>query len=273
VGYFCGGSDLFKYLQQQTYPPYNELPLAEKMKVAAFLETCLPNSGELKRMALSSGKFDRRMVDYTDEYGRTALHLVTRDFAQYCCWFVENLDLVTTYNNSNKNNQYYEDINDPNSHWCRLIKDLVTAGASVHAIDNARRSILCHVILAIYCSPSIKTPRKFLAAAFQILGLWLADLKEVGVDLARYGAKEKALHLTGKVGKTFDYYRSLYSWYKPLDNLPKTLIGFSFGYCPEDWYFWFPEPTDVFAGDFWAIVEAPTCQYDIELSIPGSWIE
>ena len=40
---------------------------------------------------------------------------------------------------------------------------------------------------------------KYFAAISQVLNIWLLDLQEVGVDLASYGAEEKALHLAGKV--------------------------------------------------------------------------
>jgi len=45
------------------------------------------------------------------------------------------------------------------------------------------------------------------------------------------------------------------------------LIGFSYGPSPGDWQFWGSQPTDVFAGDFWKMMESPWER------MPGAWGE
>jgi hypothetical protein len=56
------------------------------------------------------------------------------------------------------------------------------------------------------------------------------------------------------------------------------LVDFSFGPQLETWKFWFLEPTDIFAGQFWAMLEGHHCQESMisqhsSLKIPGSWPE
>lgn len=45
------------------------------------------------------------------------------------------------------------------------------------------------------------------------------------------------------------------------------LIGFKYGPEPEDWDIYWDEPTDMFAGEFWELIENPPPQ------IPGAWEE
>jgi len=58
------------------------------------------------------------------------------------------------------------------------------------------------------------------------------------------------------------------------------LISFTYGPRPEDWKFWFSEPSDPYAGDFWAMVEEGRPWIDDEEAMgdhpqpmPGSWSE
>jgi hypothetical protein len=87
-------------------------------------------------------------------------------------------------------------------------------------------------------------------------------LQEGGVDLVQYRAKETALHLDGTMNSSFYI---LFSEYWILIEL----IAFSYGPPPSDWHFWFSEPTDVYAGEFWAMIETSACENELELPIPG----
>ncbi len=93
----------------------------------------------------------------------------------------------------------------------------------------------------------------------------LLGLCECGVDLQRCGADEKALHLSGAVNKNFMIGPS---W--DVDVKFTDLLCFSYGPLTEDWQFWFSEPTDASAAEFWAMVESFTGPDDSELPIP--WV-
>ncbi|KAL3295253.1 Ankyrin repeat-containing protein [Colletotrichum asianum] len=51
-----------------------------------------------------------------------------------------------------------------------------------------------------------------------------------------------------------------------------TLIGITYGPRPEHWKLWWAFEYEIFAGDFWRMVEQP-CIEDPELKVPGSWVE
>ncbi|KAI2469516.1 hypothetical protein F4781DRAFT_213381 [Annulohypoxylon bovei var. microspora] len=100
-----------------------------------------------------------------------------------------------------------------------------------------------------------------------VLNFWLEALKFAGVDLDAYGYREHEIFV-GHDNHRFEvhYYRS------PGDSeeLPFSafdLVGFRFGPDLEDWEFYWNEPTDEFAGDFWDLIENPP------LHIPGSWVD
>ena len=98
----------------------------------------------------------------------------------------------------------------------------------------------------------------------QPLKVWLEDLEDCGVDLLKYGRKEKALHDEIPMLQDFmvDFLED-----GEFHEIKWRLIGFSFGASPSDWHIWISEPTDCFAGDFWSMIEPP------EMSIPGMWME
>jgi hypothetical protein len=50
------------------------------------------------------------------------------------------------------------------------------------------------------------------------------------------------------------------------------LIGFEYGRYPLDWYFWFSDHTDAFAGEFWALVEKGGLD-DLKLPISDTYLE
>lgn len=52
-----------------------------------------------------------------------------------------------------------------------------------------------------------------------------------------------------------------------------TLIGFTHGPLPENWHFWFSEPTDELMREFWTLVGDRDVKTLEEITIPGSWVE
>ncbi|KAI0400818.1 hypothetical protein F4802DRAFT_601709 [Xylaria palmicola] len=101
------------------------------------------------------------------------------------------------------------------------------------------------------------------------LRIWLRTLKQEGVDLVRYGRRElEILHeeetyrdwevpvsYPRRQNEPYLYYRT-----------PFRLISFRYGPSPEDWVVYLSEPTDLFAGEFWRMIDNP------QHNIPGSWV-
>ena len=261
--HFRGDEDLFQYLQQQIYSSYYGLPLAERLRIAYSMNSEWPQGASLSKLAMTPGRIDEEVANNADENNFTPLHSATYQFAGFCCMLL-----------SKNKVRRQDDVNDPNNPWRRLIKDLVSARAPLHAIDNRKRSILVTIIIGLWCiHPYFKQAEKRrqcnkrFALISQVLNIWLSDLQEVGVDLVHYATDEKALHLTGAVNRSIFHYHPRHSY------MSTYLINFSYGPRPEDWHFYFSEPTDVFVGEFWAMAESFPCQEELELRIPGSWIE
>ncbi|KAG8165490.1 hypothetical protein KVR01_004042 [Diaporthe batatas] len=118
---------------------------------------------------------------------------------------------------------------------------------------------------------------------------WLEDLHKSGIDLVEYGRNEGYLWYlyqgqerkwegsqiplvipsvnahsgpTGPVLEVEDKYRLVRSL---------RLIRFQYGELPKDWKFWWNEPSDEFAGDFWRLVEIDSTTANMR--VPGAWID
>jgi hypothetical protein len=96
---------------------------------------------------------------------------------------------------------------------------------------------------------------------------WLRTLKDFGVDLEAYGRKESSIWSREDAEWPGREIRLSEDHFDSRRRLCLHLIGFEFGSNPEDWKFWFSDPTDQLVGDFWDMVEHP------ERSMPGGWDE
>lgn len=152
--------------------------------------------------------------------------------------------------------------------WARIIKDLVAAGADLHANLSPN-------FFPGYFAGDVKTDGQMTPLTFMLanaisdlwpwrpspnldlaMSIWLDALLNSGVDLQVYGKRES---LTWANLETCD------SW--NYDRGHVRLLGFEFGPSPKDWKIWQNEPTDQFAGDFWQMTERR-----VEV-MPGTWIE
>ncbi|OTB05170.1 hypothetical protein M426DRAFT_144501 [Hypoxylon sp. CI-4A] len=98
----------------------------------------------------------------------------------------------------------------------------------------------------------------------RIVVVWLKVLAAADVDLDAYGRREHQILIENDSLRYFDIYPS---WRDEMPFTTYCLIDFTFGHKPEDWVFYWQQPTDEFAGDFWNLVE------DRPLPIPGSWVD
>lgn len=100
---------------------------------------------------------------------------------------------------------------------------------------------------------------------------WLSDLYEGGIDLMLYGTNEKEHFRDPKCLPT-----GLAILYSRPPRFSDTvyrvrLINFQYGRLPTDWKFWWTEPSDRFAGDFWRLVESASRR--AAMSVPGAWVD
>jgi len=98
---------------------------------------------------------------------------------------------------------------------------------------------------------------------------WLEFLEVCGIDLVEYGQYQK---IELRQDKFESIYREgdlkLYHQERPVKA---HLTSFKYGPSPMDWHFWWSEPTDIFAGQFWYLVESWLSE-EVELWMPGAWV-
>ncbi|KAJ0300263.1 hypothetical protein COL516b_008614 [Colletotrichum fioriniae] len=125
-----------------------------------------------------------------------------------------------------------------------------------------------------------------------VLRQWLRDLRSVGVDLLQYGRDEtRILNSTtsadlrgafgaGAIADSRRHVRNSLktreSWMEHVDEIhpksdlywiPIRVIGFDYGPKLRDWRLWWAPEFEVFAAEFWKLVDRP------RQVMPGSWVE
>lgn len=144
--------------------------------------------------------------------------------------------------------------------WRMFTRELISAGVETSLLDENGRSPLSWLLHENLLGTTLN----------QRLGDWLWDLNEAGVDLRRYGEIESAVNLS------FECHCHSDPKFRPEG---RHVISFSYGPSVDDWQFWVDEPTDVFAGTFWKMVEQTAMWEELSrvpslgLKIPGSWLE
>jgi hypothetical protein len=99
------------------------------------------------------------------------------------------------------------------------------------------------------------------------LRIWLEQLRCLGIDLRRYGRKEKSLWEDLRVDQEWEYLEHdissqwTYRWVK------LRLINFNYGPEPGDWRFWIEPVMPNYFIQFWEMIDHP------ERAMPGAWEE
>jgi hypothetical protein len=268
---YRGPVNNLKYLQRQAYPPYHRTPLPLRLAVAAHqLEFFWHNSlSALETLLDIDGEINAEIAEWTNEKGQTLLYLVWRSFARR----LANVRGIERYLDRSLETQDLETIEDiRNIHSClhrRFSRKLISAGASLQSVDNDGHTLLTGVIYRFYVfgndyiHTSRWNPKEFLEALNEILEDWLFSLLKGGVDLQEYGAWESLSLQNKDFGRPRRYYEEdepdengvCYNNRPLFEDFDIRLINVKYGPSPKDWIFWFSEPSDPFAGDFWAMIE------------------
>lgn len=257
-----------KYLQRQAYPPYQDTPLQLRLAAATrqleavwhnvplIFETLLDNGGEI----------NVEMAKWTNKKGQTLLNLlwisyIKGETGKHFEHDLDTQDLETIKGLSNGRLFLYQ----------RLSCKLISAGASLQSVDNEGYTLLTRMLEGLWASTLWKRKNVF-KLVDALKEDWLFALLESGVDIHEYGAWESG----SLQKKDFIVYMQHYGHNKDSEDDEDDegdensvrhrkhlefvqsdirLINFKYGPSPEDWIFWFSEPSDPFAGDFWAMIE------------------
>ncbi|KAF4629247.1 hypothetical protein G7Y89_g8899 [Cudoniella acicularis] len=251
---FGGSEEAFLLLRQQSIPLYYSTPFYERAMIAFSLVDRLLATARLFQIALSDGELEADAYKYQDATGKSLLHAAAEAFGRSASLARSGFC------------------------WAYLFLDCVLAGCNVHSIrvDHSRTPSRRTPFLEIIHGFLQLSPMHVGTSPRRIEGLitfYLTILKKSGIDLCVYGREEKRLHDEDLVDKTFQYtfwpasfrQNPRVAWSSAIGSWD--LIGFAYGPSPDDWSIWGSQPTDIFAGDFWRMIESPWER------MPGAWLE
>ena len=182
---FWGPKAAFQYLQQELYPPYDELPLEERFLIGVhFLESSWDDSPDLIRHALGKEFTSADILSWENDQGQSLLHQLNHNHL-HCLY-----RMLTADQNKSRN----KDESGKSFVWRELIREYISAGAALHAVDIRGCTPLLSLIGFYDCSQTqdliFRYWHRERAGDIQ---KWLSDLETCGVDLLLYGEREKAL--------------------------------------------------------------------------------
>ncbi|KAI1111388.1 hypothetical protein F5Y14DRAFT_454037 [Nemania sp. NC0429] len=270
-------TDTFQFLmriEHQPLEPDNKgfYPLAKTLELERshenaqpFLQTLMSDHRVLRKYLMVSGIDESTWIKSRAPHSRA---ISSTDFASVALkdmagiwasrWYIPKILEPTL-------------IDDEDCSWERSA--LATAAPLIDWVfgpDTRRVTAFTRMLVAmLHCMNHSRTDQWWEAYFRGNIGVWLETLKENGIDLAEYGRRE--LEILHREEANRDWYapamlpRNLdqeYTYYGAVFRL----VGFQYGPNPEDWKIYVSEATDMFAGEFWEMVENPLP------TVPGSWV-
>lgn len=255
---------LVRCIQQEMYPSFSELSLRRRIDILGSGDGQWHNRPALLRSSFVHGSsISSEVLNWADWRQDSFLHLFARALASIVCSPPHDTGLPCDQDLHPEDIKQLSVSRDGSFLWRGIIKDFVSAGAQLHAI-NAMGETPFWVLLRT----AMRT--KPLAADYSALvASWLSDLLICGVDLQAYGAEEHAILMRNQLHEVEVYCPCVGC------DLPHRLINFAYGPHPDDWVLWYLEFTDQYAGTFWEMMEAKSDDgHDpLEMTVPGSWDE
>lgn len=109
------------------------------------------------------------------------------------------------------------------------------------------------------------------------LGYWLTELMELGVDLEKYGRREREMlfSMAGERVAALDFKWVSCWWSDSIEttvttDLPVRLCRLRFGASPSEWSIEWEIDVELLSGEFWGVVERETV---VHTSVPGQWVD
>jgi hypothetical protein len=265
--WYYGSPALFQVLQQHMYPRYYDVPMEVRFEIIkGIIFWQYESAQDIFRLALGSANFSREMLAATDCDGWTVLHWIGLALSKR-----KSSGLKPCHISGQAARYLLRHTPCHSSNYCgwsALLRDVLSAGSLLHAVDYEGRTPLC--VLLIWLRTLTKQTEcwnrdaKIIQYLSCILYTWIYELNASGINLQQYGEMETALGLKDKVNLGCRFGRREEKFH---------ILGFSYGPTIKDWKFWFSEPTDYLAGKFWAMIEKSPSHSDSRYTIPGSWPE
>lgn len=231
------------------------------------------NQPQLIRMVLCQGEIIKDLLCVEEKGGSTLMDNVMASLAESIDPFMipngDEIFLDAAYPTTEATWDKDQIINKITIQgWTDLLKELLIAGGGLHHLNKDDQTpflttwgIFNH--RSLHVRGNLKILHGYTPATR--MKIWLQQLNKAGVNLMKYGLAEQKIQKSGLCRKytAWKWHADKCRW---IHHARLYLIGFSYGPLPEDWQIWESEPTDIFAGQFWHMVEHP------ELRIPGAWI-
>jgi hypothetical protein len=166
----------------------------------------------------------------------------------------------------------------------RLIRDLVKGSSMLHFPHHlSGQTPLLSVVFRYFCPShpySVRGYSPVLSMSISddelsnqcgaVARFWLEQLKESGIDLAKYGEEEHYNHyvMAEEIEKD-----GFFNWHKRRGSQLQEmcsrirLLSFTYGVLPNDWKFWVTEVMDDAFAEFWDMIDYS------QLAIPGAWCD
>jgi hypothetical protein len=215
-----------------------------------------PDIPGLVRRILKGRKLDERMCSVRDIDHHTLLHRA-----------MECLGAVLSHESRFGRTGALEIVKEFQS----LITDFVQGGSDLHALTLDGQTPMLTLVSSckgpcglIDNKCSKHTPIESPPVPLRI---WLEQLRHSGIDLRRYGRKEKSLWKDPTVNReweTFEFKRQC-RW--TANYLRIRLINFTYGPEPGDWRLWIEPVMPNYFIQFWEMIDHP------ERAMPGAWEE
>lgn len=273
---FHGTSEEFKFLQQHCCPMFYQMPRWTRITVAAQIILNAPNAyyaeeanntPDLIKTILGRDTFEARdfqakcTLPVTSKE-TTLIHCVagklgtSQAFLQMSS--LRNLVIGNGYQSFSRpaNTNCQTNWQAIYESWNSLFFDFLRAGVDFHHVVGGKTPFIA--FLEGYLASQVSLPEFGQVPWFGQLDFhvgfrsWLRNMKAAGLDLENLGAIEWC------IWKNENYEREF-------DGGLHRVTGITYGPDPEDWYIWLSEPSDSFAGEFWALVARPA-----EI-MPGAW--
>jgi hypothetical protein len=280
---FHGPIATFRILQNDIYPPYETHPARERLALIETLKAGWHNVPALIEAALGKQGVSIDVVQASAYNGNTLLHIVCSGLFIHLHKSPSrcvdkppstNLYLDPDLDEFGWNHNDLEVLKTNNhvaSFYYKLIAKCVSAGARLHAVNSNGDTPLsvmlnCDVEYHWRCDVGIRWITPSMKVRQEILRGWLKTLFSCGVDLQKYGETEK-MYRAPTIQEYESRWHQGYTWHL-------ACTGFTYGPHPEDWHFWFSDPTDHFVGKFWNRIENQMSLEDQdEPVLPGAWVD